>query len=181
MKAGLVVVKRHPPIKDALGTIRRVIPEHRCVFHREGNMEKATMGKVLVKARIENLVDVENRERGLLPADQVRSVEVTDALVDTGATTLLLPKRLITQLGLRHFRTREARGLGGSLSLPMYSVVRLTIEGRECALDVGEIGDEFPVIVGQIPLEALDWVVDVNSQRLIGNPAHGGHHILEVF
>lgn len=144
-------------------------------------MEKATMGKVLVKAKIENLFDVENRERGLLAADQVRSVEVRDALVDTGATTLLLPKRLITQLGLRYFRTREARGLGGPLSVPMYSAVRLTIEGRECALDAGEIADEFPVIIGQVPLELLDWVVDLQSQQLIGNPAHGGHHVIEVF
>jgi hypothetical protein len=59
--------------------------------------------------------------------------------------------------------------------------VRLTIEGRDCALDVGEIDDSFPVIIGQIPLEALDWVVDVNGQRLIGNPAHGGNHVIEVF
>lgn len=144
-------------------------------------MEKTTMGRVLVKARIENLVDVENRERGLLAADQVRSVEVPDALVDTGATTLLLPKRFIIQLGLRPFQTRQARGLGGSVSIPMYSVVRLTIEDRECALDVGEIGDEFPVIIGQVPLELLDFVVDLQGQRLIGNPAHGGHHVIEVF
>jgi predicted aspartyl protease len=144
-------------------------------------METPAMGRVLVKATIENLFDVESRERGLLPADQVRSVEVEDALVDTGATTLLMPKRLIARLGLRLFRTREARGLGGYVSLPMYSAVRLTIEGRDCALDVGEIDDSFPVIIGQIPLEALDWVVDVNGQRLIGNPAHGGNHIIEVF
>ena len=52
-------------------------------------METETLGKVLVKAKIENLFDVENRERGLLPADQVRIVDVTDALVDTGATILL--------------------------------------------------------------------------------------------
>ncbi len=144
-------------------------------------METATMGQVLVKARIENLFDVENRERGLLPPDQVRAVEVMDALVDTGATGLLLPKRLIAQLGLRYFRTHEARGLGGSVRLPMYSVVRLTIEGRECALDAGEIADEFPVIIGQVPLELLDWVVDLQGQRLIGNPAHGGEHVMEVF
>jgi hypothetical protein len=65
--------------------------------------------------------------------------------------------------------------------MPLYSVVRLTIQGRECALDVGEIADELPVLIGQIPLEALDFVVDMNSQRLIGNPAHGGEHIIDVF
>jgi predicted aspartyl protease len=139
------------------------------------------MGKVLVTAKMENLFDLENRERGLLPADQVRSVAVSDALIDTGATSLLLPKRLITALGLRHFRTRTVRGVGGSTPLPMFSAVRLTIQGRECTLDVGEIGDEFPVLIGQVPLELLDFVVDPRSQRLIANPEHGGEHIMEAF
>src|SRR5437879_5097625 len=75
-------------------------------------METAAMGKVLVRAKIENLYDVERREQGVLPADQVHAVEVTDALVDTGATGVLLPKRLIALLGLRHYRTRQAPGLG---------------------------------------------------------------------
>lgn len=151
------------------------------IENREGKMETATMGKVLVTAKIENLFDIENRERGLLPPDQVRSVEVTDALVDTGATGLLMPKRLIAQLGLRHVRTRNARGIGGTVAVPTYSAVRLMIEGRDCAIEVGEIDDGFPVLVGQIPLEMLDWVVDPKGQRLIGNPDHGGEDMIDVF
>jgi predicted aspartyl protease len=139
------------------------------------------MGKVFVGATIENLGDIEMRERGLLPPEQVRRVDVPDALVDTGASTLLLPKRLIQQLGLRHYRTRQARGVGGNVSMPMYSAVWLTIQGRECAVDVGEVSDDLPVLIGQIPLEALDLVVDCNGQRLIGNPAHGGEHIMEAY
>ena len=81
-------------------------------------METTLRGKVLVTAKIENSYDIENRERGSLPADQVRTVEVTDALVDTGAWGLLLPKRLIAQLGLRHFRTQQARGIGGEVPMP---------------------------------------------------------------
>jgi hypothetical protein len=65
--------------------------------------------------------------------------------------------------------------------MPMYRAVRLTIQGRDCAIDVGEIGNEFPVLIGQIPLELLDWVVDPKGQRLIGNPEHGGEQIMEVF
>src|SRR4051794_8442614 len=117
------------------------------------HMGTETMGKVLVTARLENIVDVEMRERGNLPPDQVRTVEVNDALVDTGATMLLVPKRFITQLGLRQYRTREARGIGGKVQMPIYNAVRLTIQGRDCTLDVGEIDDSLPVLIGQIPLE----------------------------
>ena len=55
-------------------------------------METPTMGKVLVTAKIENLADLFDAEKGVLSEDQVRRIEVHDAVIDTGATTLLLPK-----------------------------------------------------------------------------------------
>ena len=139
------------------------------------------MGKVVVTALIENLEDLFDAEKGLIAPDAVRSIEVHDALVDTGATGLLLPRSMIASLGLRPLRMRQARGLGGTVPMPMYRAVRLTVQGRDCAIDVGEIGDEFPVLIGQVPLELLDWVVDPRGQRLIGNPEHGGEHVMEVF
>ncbi len=144
-------------------------------------METTLMGKVVVTVRIENLEDLFDAEKGLISPDAVRSVEAHDALVDTGATGLLLPRSMVAALGLRPLRMRQARGLGGTLQMPMYRAVRLTIQGRDCAIDVGEIGDEFPVLVGQVPLELLDWVVDSRGQRLIGNPEHGGEHVMEVY
>jgi predicted aspartyl protease len=144
-------------------------------------METPTIDKVLVTAKIENLGDLYNVKQGMLPDDQVRRIEVADAVIDTGATTLLLPKRMINALGLEPLRTRHSRGLGGEFILPVYGTVRLTIQGRDCPLDVGAIGDEYPVLVGQIPLEALDWVVDTKGQRLIGNPDHGGEWGMDAF
>ena len=142
---------------------------------------ESTMGRVLVTAKIENLADLFDLDQGRLTNDQVRCVEVKDALVDTGATGLMLPSRLIAALGLQPFRVRQARGIGGSVAMPMYRAVRLTIQGRDCALDVGEVSDDLPVLIGQIPLESLDWVVDPKGQKLIGNPEHGGEHIMDVF
>src|SRR6266581_4373571 len=111
-------------------------------------MRTATMGKVIVTAKIENLNDLLNASQGLLPPEQVRSVEVTDALVDTGATMLSLPKRLVTQLGLQPVRTRQARTSAGPVTVQMYSAVRLTIQGRDCTCDVVELPDDCPVLIG---------------------------------
>jgi predicted aspartyl protease len=149
--------------------------------NKDQPMVTTLMGKVLVTAKIENLEDLFDVEKGLISPDAARSVEVHYALVDTGATGLLLPRSMIASLGVRPLRTRQARGLGGALTIPMFRAVRLTIQGRDCAIDVGEIGDEFPVLIGQIPLELLDWVVDPKGLRLIGNPEHGGQHIMDVF
>jgi predicted aspartyl protease len=144
-------------------------------------MEIDTMGRVLVTATIENLIDLFNAEQGLIQHQDIRRVEVDNALVDTGATILSMPKRLIQQLGLRHVRTRMARTAAGTVSSEVYGTVRLTIQGRECPIDVDEVPDDCPVLVGQIPLELLDFVVDLRNQRLIGNPEHGGEHILEMY
>src|SRR5262245_45188314 len=144
-------------------------------------MGTATMGKVIVTAKVENVHDLFNASQGLLKPEQVRAVEVTDALVDTGATTLSLPKRLIAQLGLQPVRTRQARTSAGLVTLQMYGIVRLTIQGRDWNGDVVEVPDDCPVLVGQLPLEGLDFVVDPIGQRLIGNPAHGGEHIIELY
>jgi hypothetical protein len=62
-----------------------------------------------------------------------------------------------------------------------YDAVRLTVQGRDCTVDVLEVPDEVPALLGQIPLELLDFVVDPVSRRLIGNPAHGGEHIVEMY
>ena len=36
-------------------------------------------------------------------------------------------------------------------------------------------------MIGQLPLESLDLVVNPQSRRLTGNPAHGGEHMVELY
>lgn len=144
-------------------------------------MEIMTMGKVVVPARIENLQDAYDVEKGVLPAGEIRTVEISDALVDTGATLLSIPRRLIVQLGLKRHRTRTARTPAGIVSFGIYEAVRLTVMGRDCIVETAEIPDECPVLIGQMPLEGLDFVVDPVGQRLIGNPEHGGEQMIDMF
>ena len=63
-------------------------------------MEPDTMGRVTTEAMLESLKDLWFAGKGIIPEDQIRRVTVTDALVDSGATLLSLPTRLIRQLGL---------------------------------------------------------------------------------
>ncbi|HUT13210.1 MAG TPA: aspartyl protease family protein [Thermoguttaceae bacterium] len=144
-------------------------------------MEISTMGKVQVAAKIENLEDLFKVQAGTLDSDRIRTVEVPDALVDTGAVMLSLPKRLVARLGLKPYRTRRVRTVGGIVETSICAAVRLTVQGRDFTTDVAEIPDECPVLIGQIPLEGLDFVVDPVGQRLIGNPEHGGEHMIDLF
>ena len=92
-----------------------------------------------------------------------------------------MPTRLIEQLGLQAIRRRRVVSSLGSGEASVYDAVRLTIPGRECVVNVGEVPDEVPVLIGQVPLELLDFVVDPINRRLIGNPAHGGEQMFKMY
>lgn len=139
------------------------------------------MGRVLTEATIENLEDLWAAKRGLLTPQQVRKIVVTDALVDTGATLLSLPTQLIQQLGLSRTTSKRVTSSIGLAEADVYEAVRLTIQGRSCTMDVMEVPDTVPVLIGQLPLEHLDLVVDLRNRALIGNPAHGGEHVYELY
>lgn len=144
-------------------------------------MENVEVGRVLAHAKIENLSDLWAVEEGRCAEDAVRRIDVPSALVDTGATTLALPKWMIAQLGLRKSYDKEALTSLGRAPVSVYEAVRLTLLDRFCTVDVMEVPDDVPVLIGQIPLEMLDLVVDPQARRLIGNPEHGGEHVLELF
>ena len=54
-------------------------------------METNLMGRVVVRALLENAYDLRDVERGLLGADQVRRLEIEDALVDTARPRFRCP------------------------------------------------------------------------------------------
>ena len=63
----------------------------------------------------------------------------------------------------------------------VFSPVDLEIMGRSGTVEVVELPDDLPNVIGQIPLEFMDWVVDMRTHRLTGNPEHGGEWIDEEY
>jgi hypothetical protein len=120
-------------------------------------------------------------ERGLLPANQVPFVDVCNALVDPSVLNVSMPKSLIQQLDLMPCRARTGRTTTGLVSRQVHAAVRLTVQDRECASDVVEVPDDHPVVIGRLPLQLLDFVIDPSGQRLIGNPAHSGEQMIEMY
>ena len=112
------------------------------------------MGRVLTEAKIENLKDLWDLERAMISDDKARRVSVSDALVDTGCTLLALPTRLVQQLGLTKTFTKRIRSETGTGEANIFEAVRLTIQGRSCTMDVMEVPDDVPVLIGQLPLKA---------------------------
>jgi len=109
-----------------------------------------------------------------------RSVEA-EALVDTGATGLYLRPSVIKALGLEKVDEVILQTTGGARRRSVYEPVRLDLPERHGNFDVVATDEKAPNLVGQIPLEYLDFVVDPKRQKLIPNPEHGGKQMTEEY
>lgn len=141
----------------------------------------AATGRVVVAAKIENQSDLFLVRRGDLTPPQVRCLEVENALVDTGCLSLGLPRSMVQRLGLGLVKMRVMQTTNGPREAGVYDAVRLTVQDRDCTVDVYEIPGGCPVLIGQIPLEVMDFIVEPRSQRLVGNPEHDGEWIIDAF
>ena len=133
------------------------------------------------KITLTNSYDEEKvRCSGYWRPEEVRSVEI-DALVDTGAMTLVLPADVVENLGLREAGRRKVRYANGDVAeIPWVAGVRLTVLGRETVTTaLVERAGKTPRI-GQIPLEELDLLVDPTSLALRVNPDSPDAPLLEL-
>jgi clan AA aspartic protease len=127
-----------------------------------------------------NAADEENVARGILRPEEVRRVEV-DALVDTGATGLVLPLDLVERLGVRELRRVEV-GLadGSKRSVAVVTGLSIEILGRGMVCDAFVMPAGSTPLIGQIQLEWLDLVVDPSSRDVMANPAHPDGPLLDL-
>src|SRR6266480_3988615 len=143
------------------------------------SQSKRDMGKVIVKIKVTNYSDMV-LQRLKLTKRKVRQMEV-EALVDTGATRLYLKPSVIKGLGLTRTGTVRSQTTNGSAIRYKYEPVELELMERRESFDVIEIPENVPNLLGQVPLEVLDLVVDTKRQRLIPNPDHGGEQMTEEY
>jgi predicted aspartyl protease len=137
------------------------------------------VGKVIVKIKLTNQGDLVAAQRKLSKA-KPRATEA-EALVDTGATRLYLQSHLIKALGLRKEGDVQSKTTNGVRRRAVFEPVRLELMGRDGVFQVVEVDDDVPNLLGQIPLEYLDFVVDSRRHQLIPNPEHGDKQMSEEY
>lgn len=130
--------------------------------------------------KLANLADLIRVQDGMIAPEEVRRVTVEDALVDTGASRLSLPKPIIEQLGLSPVGRLPSKTANGKVMRTVYSGVEFTIMERSDIIQVTDLPEDAPVLVGHIILEKLDLCLHI-EKGLIYNPAHGGEWIDEAW
>lgn len=108
-------------------------------------------------------IDLSNPRSGELAPLKVK------ALVDTGAVTLCIPEHVAVQLDLAELEKREVTTAAGRhLSVPYVGPVQVRFSNRSCFTGALVLGDS--VLLGAIPLEDMDLVVNSRRQEVTVNP-----------
>ena len=130
------------------------------------------MGETKAKLTLVNEYDRLSAKAGVIKEAQIRKVEI-EAVVDTGATPLVIPETLMRKLGLDIEET-SAVTLAGNRHEKCIVAGAVNIRWNDRYTLSNPIvlsGETDEVLLGVYPLEEMDLMVDVVNQRLIG--AHG--------
>ena len=91
------------------------------------------------------------------------------AMVDTGAITLCIPEHVAVQLGLSELERREVTtATGNRVSVPYVGPVQVGFGNRSCFTGALVLGES--VLLGAIPLEDMDLVINPRRQQVTVNP-----------
>ena len=126
------------------------------------------MGKVIEKVKFTSLLD------------QTKSIEI-EAVIDTGATMVVLPQNVVEKLGLKKIREAKVRYANNKTELKsIYGVVTIEIKGRTGNFDVLAEAEGSQPLIGQVVLEILDLVVDPRTRTLAPNPMSPEMPMVEI-
>ena len=131
------------------------------------NLQAKQMGQVITTITVTNRIDRVMAERGFIAAEEVRSVTLDNVVVDTGATLLSLPARIISQLGLIQVGERDVETSAGIKKGRIFADAQIIVEGREGRFDCLELpAGVSAVLLGVIPMEELGLEPDLKNRRL---------------
>jgi clan AA aspartic protease len=129
------------------------------------------MGTVYSDIILKKALDVGKAREGIIPEQEVRAATVR-ALVDTGASTLVINEEIREKLGLVVEGMRRATlADGASAPYQVTEPVKIYWGKRETTCQPIVIPGAKEVLLGAIPLEDMDLIVDPQRQQLVG--AHG--------
>ena len=129
------------------------------------------MGEVREQITLMNSGDVSKARAGFIKAADIHTVTV-EAIVDTGSWMLVMGEELCKHLGLGIVRESVATLAGGAQqACKITEPVGIRWKNRDTDCQAMVLPGREEVLLGCIPLEGMDLMVDPVHQRLIG--AHG--------
>jgi len=128
------------------------------------------MGLIYADIILQNSGDLEMLRRALLPEEEVRQMNVK-ALVDTGAISLTINDKIAKQLDLAvqdQVVIELADGTRGKADL--VGPVHIRFQNRITSCLALVLPDANEVLLGAIPMEGMDVVIDPKLEQLTVHP-----------
>jgi clan AA aspartic protease len=130
------------------------------------------MGEIKEKLKITNLLDINAVKFGVKNSNEIRSIEII-AIVDSGARMLSIPADLAEKLGLEIVDKKTVRYTDGHTDVKQIGsdieVILTHLERKtHCQVLIERPGS--PVLLGQIPMEDMDVVINMSDEKLTVNP-----------
>jgi clan AA aspartic protease len=125
-----------------------------------------------------NARDIGNAREGLIPNEKVRTMTIV-AMPDTGAWTLVINEDIRKKLGLAITETSKSTLANGKTDT--YDVtegVGICWKNRSTVLPAVVVPDAKDILLGALPLEAMDLMVDPVHERLVGVHGDQPMHVL---
>jgi clan AA aspartic protease len=133
------------------------------------------MGIVRDKITITNIGDTTKAKGGFISVHDVRSVTV-NAVADSGALRLTIPESLREQLGLEIVKKVPATLADGEkLECGLSEGVEVRWKDRAEITQAWVVPKDCSVLLGAIPMEGMDIMVDPKNQCLVG--IHGDEQL----
>jgi clan AA aspartic protease len=138
------------------------------------------MGHVYADITLVNSVDAVLAQTGNLPNGHVRQME-GNALVDSGAMTLTINEEIARQLGLvvqEQLVVTLANGVDHTCDY--VGPVNIHFENRTACCRALVLPGADEILLGVIPLEEMDVIIDPITQKLAVHPDHPHHAKVRV-
>ena len=128
------------------------------------------MGHVYANVTLLNSFDDLLAQEGDIPKENVRKMEVR-AMVDSGAMTLTISEDIAKQLGVKVREQIEVTLADGSFRKCNYvGPVDIHFENRTASCRALVLPGLDEVLLGVIPLEEMDVIIDPTTQQLAVHP-----------
>ena len=130
------------------------------------------MGMVYAEINLTNVDDQALNRHGFLDKDKIKQVSVK-ALVDSGAYNLWINETVRTQLGLP-FIEKQIVALADEtlIEVDFVGPVDIRFENRSTTVRAVVLPGNSEVLLGSIPMEDMDVLIDPKQQKLLVNPKH---------
>ena|SRR5437016_5022421 len=128
------------------------------------------MGLVYADIELVSGDDLVLHRHGFLKEDKIKRLRVS-ALVDSGAYMLVINERIKDQLDLAVIETQVFRLANESeIRADVVGPVEIRFENRSTTVRAAVLPGDIEVLLGSIPMEDMDVVIDPKRQRLMVNP-----------